>query len=407
MSLKYIFVSYQGIIDEHGGGMVKILLPIVNCVYKQNISLIYYLGSVSGDNSNYPFIKPVSKLFKLVVKLLSTLSKYLFPKATFRLRNVYEIVYDFLFFFKIKEPFIIISSIYLEKSTAKNRRLGGVNIFIAGNPDDVEIYNILVKEEEKYNIKIDDAYTDIVRVKKVKNSLDSFDHIISLTEGQKKSFIYNHNINKLSFQNYYIQQNIKKHPKLESIKDGVITFCYVAHPFWLKGLYYLLDAWSNINVRNVILKVAGNIDNNTKIFIRDKYQNLENVTFLGWVEDLNVFFRSSDICIVPSLLDAGPATVLEAMTYGLPVIVSDGCGHSELIEDYKNGIVVKAGDSKEIEEGISWFVNNIGLYTEMKKNAFRTAQRINSDNSQNENLSEHILSISNKLMNENSINRGV
>lgn len=74
----------------------------------------------------------------------------------------------------------------------------------------------------------------------------------------------------------------------------------------------------------------------------------ENIVFVGQVENscLQEYFKNSDIFILPSIAEPWGLVVEEALYFGLPVMVSQNCGASELIEDAKNGYIL---DVKDLE----------------------------------------------------------
>jgi glycosyltransferase involved in cell wall biosynthesis len=60
----------------------------------------------------------------------------------------------------------------------------------------------------------------------------------------------------------------------------------------------------------------------------------------------------ADVLLLPSLEDAFGLVTTEAMASGLPVVVSDLCGSSELVADGGAGIVIPAADSPALELAI-------------------------------------------------------
>ena len=128
----------------------------------------------------------------------------------------------------------------------------------------------------------------------------------------------------------------------------------------------------------------------------------QNIKFVGHVPDLNKYMRSSHVCVVPSLLDAGPATVAEALYCGLPVITTDGCGSKTLIKDGENGFVVPIANSDALAEKIQWFIDNQDKIEQMGKNAKETMLNVEHSD-QNEVLANHIKEVMDKLKKEKGI----
>jgi glycosyltransferase involved in cell wall biosynthesis len=50
------------------------------------------------------------------------------------------------------------------------------------------------------------------------------------------------------------------------------------------------------------------------------------------------------VFVMPSLEDAQPLVVLEAMAHGVPVIITDRCGSTDFVEDGQEGFVVAIRD---------------------------------------------------------------
>jgi len=63
-------------------------------------------------------------------------------------------------------------------------------------------------------------------------------------------------------------------------------------------------------------------------------------SFAGHCEDVANRLADADIFVLPTRSDASPNAVVEAMAAGLPIVVSDVDGVSELIEDGRSGLLV-------------------------------------------------------------------
>jgi glycosyltransferase involved in cell wall biosynthesis len=353
--MKIIFFSFQGISNGIPRGAVKGVLPIAENLGK-NHNISFFLGYFDNFKSRID-IKCVSLYYRLSIKIYGYFSRLL-NIPNYKQRYFSEILFDYFSSIKIKEPSIIISSAYLTRTLKKNSKLGGINIFIAYNPYDVEISSVLKKEQENSQTFFTDSYTYEKRISMISNSISFNNYIYTLTISEYDSFIKYFPSNKLKYFESHILPNPLVFPSIIIPENKKLTFCFIAHPFWLKGLPYLLKAWSKVDHLNLELKIIGNLDSLLNDIVEKKYSSLNNIKYLGWVSDLNQAMRSSDICIVPSLIDAGPTTASEAMFCGLPLIISDNCGSKTLVQDGVNGFIIPAGDSDELEEKILWFYHN-------------------------------------------------
>ncbi len=82
-----------------------------------------------------------------------------------------------------------------------------------------------------------------------------------------------------------------------------------------------------------------------KNFIQEN--NLVNrVLYIGFENEMDCFYRSIDILVLPSQLpDPLPTVVLEAMQYGLPVIATAQGGALEMVEEGTTGIFIPMNDA--------------------------------------------------------------
>jgi GalNAc-alpha-(1->4)-GalNAc-alpha-(1->3)-diNAcBac-PP-undecaprenol alpha-1,4-N-acetyl-D-galactosaminyltransferase len=70
------------------------------------------------------------------------------------------------------------------------------------------------------------------------------------------------------------------------------------------------------------------------------------VDWHGVVKDPHVFYRAASIFALPSRVEGTPNALLEAMSCGLPVVISDGPpGPRELVADGETGLVVPVNDA--------------------------------------------------------------
>ncbi|ELA8064157.1 glycosyltransferase [Vibrio parahaemolyticus] len=117
-----------------------------------------------------------------------------------------------------------------------------------------------------------------------------------------------------------------------------------------KGVDLLIEAFSLLVQSGKVdaeLTVVGDGEYRETLEILVKECGLtEHVTFTGFVpagEELNAFYRGSDIFVMPSLSETGPRVLLEAMANSLYCISTD-VGYSKFLLDQCEGTVVPVND---------------------------------------------------------------
>ncbi len=85
---------------------------------------------------------------------------------------------------------------------------------------------------------------------------------------------------------------------------------------------------------------------------------LENLIFLGHVDEIEKYYAASDICVHPTFYDTYSLVVIEALASGLPVITTAFAGASGIINDGKDGFVINnPSDYHALTEKIKLFFN--------------------------------------------------
>lgn len=151
---------------------------------------------------------------------------------------------------------------------------------------------------------------------------------------------------------------------------GKLQAIYVGNATAMKGIYYLLQAASRLQDK-VHLTVVGSYDNSDHFF--DPY--FEACTFVGRVPHKSVqeYLNKADVFVFPSLGEGLSLAVLEAMSCGLPCIVSENSGANDAIREGENGFVVKTHSVEEITEKLLWCCDNKEKLSEMGQKATETA----------------------------------
>ena len=104
----------------------------------------------------------------------------------------------------------------------------------------------------------------------------------------------------------------------------------------------------------------------------------ERIRVTGWLEpdEVRSVLQRCDVLIHPSLRDAYPAAVLEAMATGMPVIGSNAAGSVlDRVVHMQNGWIHAAGNVSQLSEQIEWVLSNPEEVAKMGKAARLTAEQ--------------------------------
>ncbi|WP_336837778.1 glycosyltransferase [Sphingobacterium siyangense] len=134
-------------------------------------------------------------------------------------------------------------------------------------------------------------------------------------------------------------RGIKDHRVIRSYEKSTLNIGFIGSMDTYKGFPYLKDVLKEINIETVAdwrLLVFGGIIG------RD--HELENINFMGKYnnEELENVFAQIDVLIVPSIWkETFSLITLEALSYGVPVIVSDNVGAKDIIRKLDAGFIFK------------------------------------------------------------------
>ena len=79
----------------------------------------------------------------------------------------------------------------------------------------------------------------------------------------------------------------------------------------------------------------------------------DQIIYLGLVKEMDVFYRSIDLLILPSQLpDPLPTVILEAMQYQIPVVATKQGGAMEMVKDNETGIFIPLDNALEAAQKI-------------------------------------------------------
>jgi glycosyltransferase involved in cell wall biosynthesis len=104
------------------------------------------------------------------------------------------------------------------------------------------------------------------------------------------------------------------------------------------------------------------------------------VTLAGRVADVASALAASSIFALSSRVEGFPMVLLEAMAVGLPVVSFDcPTGPREIVEDGRNGLLVRPGDVDALAVALNTLIEDEGFRKRCSAGALETAERYSQD----------------------------
>lgn len=189
--------------------------------------------------------------------------------------------------------------------------------------------------------------------------------VFAVSEGARQHYIKHGGLpparvqtlyNGIDLSRYGVTDEIKNRNRLElGLPTGapvLITVAYLREP---KGIQYMLEALPD--VLNVYPEcrylIVGDGDFRPVLEAQTRDLRLEhNVIFTGRRSDIPDVLAVSDIFVLPTLTEALPTVLAEAMAARKPVIASKVGGVPEMVDDGVNGLLLPPADARKLAKAI-------------------------------------------------------
>ena len=148
--------------------------------------------------------------------------------------------------------------------------------------------------------------------------------------------------------------NIPMPDKIKSIDEKQFDVGFLGSHGPDKGLKYLIQSWSKLGYKDSSLIIAGSQTEQLGSLI-NRFATNGNFHLAGYVPDISDFYNRISVYVQPSVTEGFGIEILEAMSYGRPVICSDGAGAADCITDGLDGFIVPKRSPESISDKINWF----------------------------------------------------
>jgi glycosyltransferase involved in cell wall biosynthesis len=154
-----------------------------------------------------------------------------------------------------------------------------------------------------------------------------------------------------------------------------------------KGIGYLLDAFDAVRRKRPLkLTLVGGSDRVTNADAR-MHERIRNSPFrddititgmLGFGEPLFELYRSHDLFVMPSLSEGTPRTLVEARSFGCPVVATRVGGIPSSVDHERTGLLVEPRDAAGLAAAIERMFTDDALRTRIVEAGMREARERHS-----------------------------
>jgi glycosyltransferase involved in cell wall biosynthesis len=183
-----------------------------------------------------------------------------------------------------------------------------------------------------------------------------------------------------SWKNFYIEQlgleseriivlpNPVKFPALalQSTDAGKVNFLFLGKIGERKGAFDLILAFAAIPVahrENAELVIAGDGEATRARQTIEQLNLTQSIRILDWVDEQqrDRLLARANVFVLPSYNEGLPMALLEAMSWGLPVITTPVGGIPELISTANNGLLVTPGNIEQLSAAMQSLIESENL----------------------------------------------
>jgi glycosyltransferase involved in cell wall biosynthesis len=150
-----------------------------------------------------------------------------------------------------------------------------------------------------------------------------------------------------------------------SIGQGLPRILFLGQLVERKGIHVLIEAMASLRGEAALLLVGGDWSSSGYAAdMRDlarRHSVDASIAFENHRSDVGALMSAADIFVLPSLGEARPRSIIEAMTLGVPVVATDVGDVASLVAHEDTGLLVPAGDPGALAAALGRLVRSPGL----------------------------------------------
>lgn len=202
--------------------------------------------------------------------------------------------------------------------------------------------------------------------------LNELDELVVLTNEDKENWS--------ELNNVVVINNPLDHKSDKLSKPDSKRVIAVGRYVYQKGFDLLLEAWATVLKKHSDwhLYIYGYGDREPYIELAKKINILDNCHLNNAVKDIDSEYAKSSIFAFSSRFEGFGMVLVEAMACGLPCVSFDcPCGPKDIIENEKNGYLVKSFNTEDFADKLNRLIENESLRVTMGNEALLSSNKYN------------------------------
>jgi len=187
--------------------------------------------------------------------------------------------------------------------------------------------------------------------------------LLTVSDFSKKAILDLWDIRNKSRFVRFIHNTVKEPAALEKKDEAinkknyrVLTLGHVTwYGLWIKVAQKVTEKLKDMDIEFIWAGDGDLLDECKKLVIKT---GINAIKFTGYQQNADQLYASATIYFQPSLLESHGMAVVEAMSLGLPCVVSDSGGLPESVIDGQTGYIVNVNDAEEISSKLVYLLKN-------------------------------------------------
>lgn len=220
----------------------------------------------------------------------------------------------------------------------------------------------LEKEEEKLgfrNIRLFSKifYYNLV-IRPARFATRHADHVMTAARCELDYYEKNYHVSRERMT--FVPNGVSEKYFIQRSGNACRKLLYLGGWEWRKGIRYLAEGFAILAEKfpEVTLTLAGIGTDDTeakRLFPEHLHARIQVLSRISEDQTLQVY-ANHDIFVFPSLFESMSLVVPEAMAAAMPVVTTQACGMQDVIEDGKQGLLVRPRDSRHFAEQTARFI---------------------------------------------------